>query len=888
MGRENRCLCATAALLLVSAVGAADPAAPARDVLSGRVLDEQGRPIAGAFVSAWTYALFELTNAATVTTQTDGDGRFTLAVPLAGARYVFWVRRTGYSSETPSVVAGIGEPVEVRLKSGPRGALSGVVGDADTGKPAPHARVVLIAEGGQCWETKADEAGRFRIDGLGESVGQGVLFAESAGRISPYQMVRGPGKGVSLALGAPGRLTGRVVDSRTRQPIAGADVLARPNFMCAFSMTTPTGADGRFTLDGVPPGEYVIDVKHPQYIQLPLRGGWDRVEAPVEPGGRGFLSLEMKRAATIAGRVLTPEGKSAANALVGTRAFWDTTTDADQYRLVRADGEGRFFMTTGRLGEDEPVIAVSPEGIGRLRPGKLAEGETVEDAVITLAGATRVRGLVRDKAGAPLPSVWVEGVSNASTDAAGRFDLGLVPRRERDVENTVVFRPPRPDRGGINSWRDDGSREPAKLPAEGERFFHPRSVAPGPAPGAQTGLDVVLDPAALLTFSGRVLDDAGKPVPRAHVILLSGNADAASLRHALHPEDAMLNSGGIDLSSRSPALCRTVADGNGRWTMRVVRETTEGLKLLMFGQGDPDAFSVGAEGPGGATALVGNIRFEEGQTRRDVDVALGNAPKAQRISGRVVDSDGAPLKDIVVQASFPVRRTKTDAEGRFAIDGSARESVTLWFRTDGWSVLSPRPEGGPAQVNLKDIADGVDDLEVVLGRNGVVTGTVRRASGKPVVVCNVTVPGVKVSVWDPAGKFRIEGCPPGGCRVLIMAPDGTRGEAWVDLKPGGEAAVEVVLPESDCIVAGRVADANGLPANNVAVDATGANFHARTIAGEDGSFTFRVPAGTYRLSSVLLHPRFGRASEPASVTVGGDTKETNTELLVPDPRDAPR
>ncbi len=876
------------ALFISAAAAGACLAAPDPDVVAGRVLDDNGRPIAGALVSAWSFALAPLTNAATVNTQTDADGRFRLPVPLAGARYYFWIRRTGYTSAEPSVIAGVDGPVEARLKPVARIPLAGFVGDGATGAPAPGARVVLIAEYGERWEVKTDAAGRFRIDGLAESIGQGMLFAESNGRLSSYRLARSSAGEISLALGAPGRIAGRVVDCRTSQGIAAADVTVRPNFMSGFSMTTVTGADGRFALDGVPPGDYTVDARHPGWAIAPQRDGWERIEVPVEPAGRGFVSIEMKRTASISGRVVAPDGKSVSGALVATRAFWDMTSEPAMYRLVRTDGDGRFLITTGRLGEDEPIVAISPQGVGTFRPGKLTSGQAVEDAVITLGGATRVRGVAHDEVGHPIPGVSVESVGNAATDEQGRFDLGLIPLREAGARNKVVVRPPRPDRGGINTWRDDGTREPLKPVTKGERFFHPKEVAFEPA-GPETAIDIALVSARLVTFAGRVLDDAGKPVPHASVVLLSGKADDASLRNALHPEDSWLSSK-IDIAERRcPALCRTATGEDGRFTMTVVHETAEGMKLLFLSDGDADIFSLGAEGPGGATALAGDLRASDDRAPGETELKLGKALKAQAIRGRVVDTDGAPMKDIVVQTSFPLRHVRTDADGRFAVDRGLRDNIALWFRLDGWSVLSPTQQPhAPSQVVLNDLAAGVDDLDVVLGRNGVVTGTVKRKSGKPVTAFKASVPGAKVFACDADGKFRLEGCPPNGPRVVVTAPDGTVGEAWADVKPGGEGRVEVVLADVDCAISGRVEDAGGEAVLNVAVDVTGPTFRTRTLVDEDGTFTVLAPAGTYRLSSATVNPRFGKAFETVTVTVGGDAKNAAMILTVPDRREVPR
>lgn len=71
-------------------------------------------------------------------------------------------------------------------------------------------------------------------------------------------------------------LAGRIFDQSTDQPIAGAQVRAGTN-------TTTTGADGRYTLTGLPPGQYILSVTHPDYDPglsriFTLVGGQDRLQ----------------------------------------------------------------------------------------------------------------------------------------------------------------------------------------------------------------------------------------------------------------------------------------------------------------------------------------------------------------------------------------------------------------------------------------------------------------------------------------------------------------------------------------------------------------------------------------------------------------------------------
>lgn len=81
---------------------------------------------------------------------------------------------------------------------------------------------------------------------------------------------------------APGALAGRVLDERTKTPIAGARVLVRGHMGEARS-----GPDGAFELPGVAAGAHAVSIIHTQYSTLTLPA----VEVP--PGGRAELEASL-------------------------------------------------------------------------------------------------------------------------------------------------------------------------------------------------------------------------------------------------------------------------------------------------------------------------------------------------------------------------------------------------------------------------------------------------------------------------------------------------------------------------------------------------------------------------------------------------------------------
>jgi hypothetical protein len=138
--------------------------------LAGRVLTTDGKPIAGATVSAHIN-VGELschgTHPARAAVQTDQDGRFRIPRLYADNDYLLRVQVQGYErkwSDWMRVRSGGPAAVEIRLRNAP-GAVAGKVVDAQ-GKPVVKARVVM---GHLCIPdaiVETDAAGRFRIDSL--------------------------------------------------------------------------------------------------------------------------------------------------------------------------------------------------------------------------------------------------------------------------------------------------------------------------------------------------------------------------------------------------------------------------------------------------------------------------------------------------------------------------------------------------------------------------------------------------------------------------------------------------------------------------------------------------------------------------------------------------
>ncbi len=117
-----------------------------------------------------------------------------------------------------------------------------------------------------------------------------------------------------------------------------------------------------------------------------------------------------------------------------------------------------------------------------------------------------------------------------------------------------------------------------------------------------------------------------------------------------------------------------------------------------------------------------------------------------RLSGRVVDSFGAPLPGTWVSVgygTYPSNMTYTDADGRFELENALVGYWPLWFWRVGFAQLR-------RDVEVPAGADRVDRIEVALTEPHFIGGVVLDVDGQP-------IPYAWVSADDPKRRSRFEG-----------------------------------------------------------------------------------------------------------------------------------
>ena len=264
-----------------------------------------------------------------------------------------------------------------------------------------------------------------------------------------------------------GRLAGVVFDSTLMQPLADAQVQLLSADR-AGTRSTRTDARGRFHVDSLGAGTWVVAALHPRLDSL----GVEQLSRGVEVRGRGTSRVELTVPAlrTMVARVCSRaeaedstgyvrgalRGVLAGSADAGgtVRFTWAEVeiTAAGVRRALAsveatADGEGRYLACGVPPGVPLQVRAWrGADSTGVLEFAMPASGiAALELAVGPAQGTGRVTGRVRQPSGQPLDgarvSVWGSGREARSGDD-GRYDLAGLPLGSYTLEvRAIGFQP---------------------------------------------------------------------------------------------------------------------------------------------------------------------------------------------------------------------------------------------------------------------------------------------------------------------------------------------------------------------------------------------------------------------------------------------------------------
>ncbi len=612
----------------------------------------------------------------------------------------------------------------------------------------------------------------------------------------------------------PRRISGKVTDSASGKPVAGALVWS------GWPLVAPparTDGEGRFHLDvpNVPPREGV-------WLESGAAGFLPAARLYARPGATEPVLVKLDPAAEISGKVSDPAGRPVAGASVlvlppraidqGEESSGAWIGPDGRFRLLGLKPGSAYKLTARRKGFERASVPARTAPAGQPPPPPvqivLGQGKTAFGRVVDAAGrpATGVKVVLID------PQTYRDQ-QEATTNEEGRFEIRhLSP-------GTYRLTAQHPDRAGLEVPE-------VEIPAT------PPSVNLGdlklPADGA---------------IEGRVTDSRGKPVEGAEVHVNEAQNLEASLS---------LNLGEGLVGQPSLRSLRTGADGSFR---------AKGLK-------SGSLFDLRVQHPAYAETTVPNVAAP---TKEAVRIEM---KASHSLKGQVVNAEGAPVAGASlvwlergegIAGLLGSRRPlgTADAQGRFQVSGLPAGSLDLEVSAEGYQTRWM--EG----LNIPEDRD-LEDVRVVLGRGSWLDVQVLNTEREPVpdtpLIAHpqdlleqqnllAMLRGVfSDCTTDSQGRCRLSLPEPGAYSVQVM------GKLPVNITvPPGGTSFEIVLPR-DFEVSGRVVGKDGAGVPGIHVQSwSEAQEPSGAQTGTDGTFVFpKLAEGRYRLTA--QQPGVGEAS----------------------------
>jgi hypothetical protein len=409
-------------------VGGVDIALPSAIEVRGRVIDEEGRALAGVRVEG----LAGPCTGRPVRARTDGTGAFAIG-PFArtdgrGIRLALALEGYVIDPVAPELPPQAGAPLDVgEIRARSLGGLRGRVLDVD-GRPLTEGRVEVLPRGPAVL-VGAD--GTFLLAGVPAGSARIRASAWDPSRSATETVAVEAGvaaAGVEVRLRAALPIRGRVL-SRAGKPRAGVPVAAiAEGGGDELAARTVTDAAGAFDLDDLPQGAYRVGVLRTPFeeetaapnsaveftdeavsVRLVVPG-YDDEQLEAEPvllgeplralAGTEDLTLVLPgRGTTVDGRVVSAAtGRPLPSFQVGFIEYWKGLVPRGSETLDAHDGKGTFAY---ELDEGDWAVEITAPGHAshRTRVFRAGSRATWSLGTIRLGAGGRLSGAIRDAHG---------------------------------------------------------------------------------------------------------------------------------------------------------------------------------------------------------------------------------------------------------------------------------------------------------------------------------------------------------------------------------------------------------------------------------------------------------------------------------------------------------
>ncbi|HEV7425249.1 MAG TPA: carboxypeptidase regulatory-like domain-containing protein [Thermoanaerobaculia bacterium] len=842
--------------------------------ISGAVVDERSRPIAGVSVTArpmgggdalWTPGLLRTVHAGI----TGPNGRFLLRTADED------------SVRIDATKAGLPPAHSAALHVAPGGRVAGVTITMPQGvvlrgrvtgneaKPLPGARVSVA---GDLVRTKDD--GTFALRVLEGTYDVAVAAAGYAPR-SVRAQVSADSRPLEIALEPGVAVSGRV--TRGGEPVEGVNV-----YTVGGSPGEPvqTASDGTFRIDDLARGEIRLAFRKPSdFIQITRS-----VTAPASG-----VNVELPAGSRVSGRVIDRATGRPVNAfdagLAISRPGAAIMLVAPVMRSFTSD-DGAFAIDG--VPAATHILAVTAPGyvMARVPNVTVEKGKNVDGVEVALDAGVRVHGHVTATDGAPLGGVLVRVDPALATHGAAMND----PYTLTDPDGEYVL--------------DNLEQGDTLLAFSRTGLLTVRKNVTLSGTSAQ--IDAQLSSGVSIT--GVVLLEGGAAVANAQVQARSA-ADAGSVR-ATQTDDsgafaiATVAPGHYEISATKPgyseatlrdvdipsaAALRLVMKGGGTITGRLLGLTPAELRGAAVQMSSSDGggapvspddsgrYRIDGAPPGtvrlsarsgqfttsSRTAQTKSVQVESGATVTvDFDFTAGIV-----VSGRVT-RNGLPQPDAVVSFLSPTTTQRSaqapaDANGRYEIGGidEGTYNVTVVDRTNV-------PYSTTYQVSGSSTFDIAIDGAAVSGHvTDVSSGTAIAGAAVELRRTEAAGPDLRSAVSDAAGVFSFEQVPAGSYEARAQKPGYGAAAVPVTVAGSGAPSIEVRLTPSSGLRL-RVVDARDqrpLAAWVHAQSDSGEGYDGTAAASTEPA-TIALAAGSYRLTAGAS----GYAPVSLTVTVPGE------------------
>ena len=823
---------------------------------SGVVVDEAGRPVAGAALKATFQpgARMRLSPAVYGSggfTRSGPSGRFRLPSLAAATAYELKVTRTGFAParlELPAREPGQPAPeLRIVLKTG-RGVF-GLVVDAGR-RPVAGARVSMVAARSDDFMARiraardpepppggtTDAAGRFEVRNL--PAGSYDLQVRARG----FARLTVPGLGVPEGTGstdlgtvvmAPGlAVLGMVADAQGR-PVEGAEVRARAATRDPMDLPmnrdpgpadTVTAADGSFALEDRSPGESLdLTASHAGFGPGTAPGVAVPSEAPVR--------IVLNANARVSGRAVDPDGRPVARASIFvseqrsmSMGGQSMITSSGRFHRATSDEDGAFSVADVSPGQIRVSARAPRRQPAEIEGLEVKAGQDLTGVDVVLRPGASVEGRVLAPDGTPVREAQVSVTQaspsdftsfsplSATTDGDGRYQIDGVPPGPQTLE----------------------------AHAEGYR----RAARDVEVAAGNSTVDFRLERG--LEVSGRVMDDAGNPLQGVQIILVAGRNFMDAPRGA-SGGDGTFRLGGVQ-------------DGTYRVSAR-----REGYVAL-----DPQAQMVTVAG---APVSGLEVRLSAGGT----------------LVGKLSGLDLSQLSRVVILADGTLNRGRVDPEGNYRIQ---HVSPGTWTVS---ATVPDTPLHAEGKVKLEPGAPEAR-LDLQFGGGHELRGVVL-SNGAPLAGASLTLTAtgtttLQTAMTDHQGGFRFGGLEDGTYKLDVSTPKGAQHQESVEIAGNREIRVELRTAS----LAGRVIDAQdaspvqgveisiqstaegAFPTfNSVTSDAKG-NF--RILEVGDGSWKLRALCEGYATTERELRVEDGAAPEEVEIRME-PTEGITVEAVLP-------